>query len=418
MDILTYLLSEGKEHASVSGKINIEDREIVLYIRTEELPRITSEGLFWSPFTDVTLMDTDAKPYYIDKIQFTQHKMMLTNNGLSQLFGTFNRLVKTASDQQYYKSARFSFDGIEKLFKYEQFITEHENGRLVFIKAESEMLQQDLTDSISCKVQSSFNGITESTELTELHLFQDKTITLFSSEKIRLDEWLTILDRVKSYFEFILKQEVRIRDVDFSTDESFYRDDARLIVDDLLIPSTFIKKVPDNPYRGSEKDLLIGLAAWMKNYDKYKQVISIWRKTILNMNVSEDDLFIWRAQAFELFCTITEAVHNQAQQYINGKQQYPNLKNYMKAVETVYKIGVRDETYYTHTKDVRDYLTHNNPNKKVDERKKKNSYKLIEYFLTKSLATVMDIKHISFSLSLNPFFVRTETNHPNQLTSS
>ena len=110
---------------------------------------------------------------------------------------------------------------------------------------------------------------------------------------------LSLVDKTKKYFEFVLKQEILIDSVEFCDSDKPYRC-SKLIFDAILQPKTFIKDIKNNPYPESEDVLFSGLDGWLRNYDKYNEVVKIWQKSIYNINVADEDLFIWRCQAFEL----------------------------------------------------------------------------------------------------------------------
>lgn len=171
---------------------------------------------------------------------------------------------------------------------------------------------------------------------------------------------------------------------------------SKLIFDTILQPKTFIKDIKNNPYPESTDALFSGLDGWLRNYDKYFDVIKIWQKSIYNINVAEEDLFIWRCQAFELLCTINTEIYDKAFSLKEEKQAYPNLKNFLMAVNDMYVIlKDLDAKFFVDVKNVRDKLTHNNPKKTVSDLQKENSYRLINLFLIKTMGEVLNIKGVS-----------------------
>lgn len=100
---------------------------------------------------------------------------------------------------------------------------------------------------------------------------------------------------------------------------------------------------------------------------------------------------------------MNEEIFNKANSLKGKKQQNPNLRNFLNAVNALYGISKTiDQQFFGDVKEVRDKLTHNNPTKQVTERQKKNSYVIIEYFLIKTISKIMGITGIPASLFLWP----------------
>ena len=142
----------------------------------------------------------------------------------------------------------------------------------------------------------------------------------------------------------------------------------------------------------SEEDFFAGLQGWLNHVDKYSRVIDIWKKTIYNSNVSAEDLFIWRCQAFELLCTLTEEIKESAKKKLVDDKSYPNIRNYLCEVNSRYDIADFAESHFSKTKVIRDILTHNNPDKTASDEQFRNAYTLIHYFLVASIGEIMDFK--------------------------
>ena len=144
-----------------------------------------------------------------------------------------------------------------------------------------------------------------------------------------------------------------------------------------------------------------GLNGWLREYEKCSEVINLWQKTIYNNNVLLEDLFLWKCQAFELLCSLYSGIYEKAKSFTGKNQANPNLKNYMSAVSSIYKLcETLDKKHYKDVKDVRDKLTHNNPMKTISEDQKKNAFSLIDYFLTKTIGVICEIDCISTNLML------------------
>ena len=120
------------------------------------------------------------------------------------------------------------------------------------------------------------------------------------------------------------------------------------------------------------------------------------------MNIADEDRFVWEAQAFEAFCETHKDIYSQAKKTKAPGQSFPNLYNYLKAVQEKYGFDSLYESYYKDVKDVRNYYTHNNPNLTITDRQKKNSSKLIHYFLRTSIAKEFGINNLKSSFFLIP----------------
>ena len=389
---------------TMSGRIDPEKRKIELNCQTRDFPQAITDGqsLFHSIFETATFIGTDSKPYSAYGMRFYSSQVSLMDNGIMTLHGSFRRLVKEYNVNQQFQVACFSYDGIEQLFHYEKFETDTSNDGINIHKTESSHIEQTLTDSLTCCVDSHFYGVVKSTDLYHLDLRQDKRISLFSNTVLGIDDWIKSIRRTKLYFEFIINQEIQIRDVHLSSKEPRPYDAAALISDELLASKTFVREIEEKPYSGTEQELLIGLSGWLKHYEKYKRVIEIWQKTIYNVNVSDEDLFVWEAQAFEAFCEIQSNIYSRAESMKAENQAFPNLKNYMLAAQEVFGFSNLDESYFKDAKDVRNYFTHNNPNHEITERQKKNSCKLIHSFLRRCIAKEFGIIHLKSSYVLIP----------------
>ena len=216
---------------------------------------------------------------------------------------------------------------------------------------------------------------------------------------------LVSVEKIKTFFEFILKQEITICLIEFVNTPTGGYSRGILLYDTLLYKKTNNNLTALNSYRGSNDDLFNGLIEWIRQYDKYYQVIEIWKKTIYNSHISKEDLFLWRCQAFELLCIINPLIKDKSISLKAKKQANPNLKNFLTAVSDIYKISTHlDSRYFRDLKDVRDKLTHNNPHKKISEDQKSNSYDLIEHFFVKTFSKVNNIKGMSTALGLKPYF--------------
>ena len=389
-----------EEPLTLFGKVDEKENRIVLNYQI--LSKAVSEvDLIHHRPMDIPLLDTEAHNYTAYGCKFTKQTTSISAYTV-QVEGTFTRLLKERNLGATYNSVSFSFTGIEKIFPLDCFSTQSEEGStpLTFTKELGQRLEYTLMDSISCRVESTFAGVKSSSRMYDLCVKQSKTMVFNLPDKHSVDALLVFVVRVKQYFEFILGQEIGLRDVAFYNKEAPGMERGEIIFEPLLLPKTFLRTVKDNPYRESFDTLFAGLNGWMVNYDAYQRVIEIWQKSIYNLSVSKEDLFIWRCQAFELLCTLNPDIFQKADSLKAHKQQYPNLKNFLSAIKALYGIINVQPEYFRDVKDVRDVLTHNNPTKSVSDNQKKNSYSIMEVALSKAMAQIFGIKGIPTSLGL------------------
>lgn len=387
------------------GKIDESKHRIELNYQIISEASMKLSEIIYNPKLDLAVVDTRANQYSVYGCKFTNATTSFSNAGITLLQGVFDRLVKEETLGKQYIAVQFRFKGIEKIFPLERFSTTFETpeDQLSFIKESQQIYQYSMCNGMECLIKSKFTGVTQSDNLFELEVKQYKAVSLTFKEKKCIEELIEIVKVVKKYFEFILKQEISLTSVEFTNEGTGDFRKGQLLFDPLLQPHTFIKELPNNPYRGSAGDLLNGLNGWLDKFNQYSSVIDIWQKTVYNTNVSADDLFIWRCQAFELLCTLNEEIFNKANSLKGKKQQNPNLRNFLNAVNTLYGISKTiDQQFFGDVKEVRDKLTHNNPTKQVTERQRKNSYIIIEYFLIKTISKIMGITGIPVTLFLWP----------------
>lgn len=92
----------------------------------------------------------------------------------------------------------------------------------------------------------------------------------------------------------------------------------------------------------------------------------------------------------------------EACEYKAKNQSDPNTRQYLAAANEIYQIAEIDKAYFMDVKDVRIFLTHYNPKKKVSDKQKKNSYMVIYRFFVATFAKVVGIKCSTPSMILFP----------------
>lgn len=211
-----------------------------------------------------------------------------------------------------------------------------------------------------------------------------------------IDSLIVPLVKVREYFEFLIDKEIYVDRIVYSdgveTSIEILNDRLLMSQNDCLVNEISIEK-PDI--------IAKGINQWLLHYEPFKEVISIWRKTIYNRQVSDEDVFIWRCQSLELLCTLHKPLFDEAKHQIkNPKQSFPNLTNFLEALNTKHKFINCDKSYFDEVKDVRNVYTHYNPNKHISEREWRNASHLIKIALKVALGYVMelDIKDSGFVL--------------------
>lgn len=352
---------------------------------------------------DIQMLDTDGKAYRVCGCKFISVRRHLVKAQIANIEGEFERLIQEDESDAEYDMVWFSFTSIDELFSYERFETklESEGNALCFTKERRRVLECEFTDGIRCFVQSSFKGIKRSVSLHNLDVKQRKMIRLEFSDKKSVDDILSYVIKIKSYFEFILQREIGIEHVMFRNAEA--SGGSKLIYDPILIPMTRIRECKsDNHFE--ETALIDGLKSWMNCYDDYRNAIKIWQKTIYNQSVTEEDLYLWRCQTFEIICTITKEIYEKSKSYMGQRQTSPNIRNILEAVSDIYKVTTFEEkeVYFADAKRVRDKLTHNNPAKTISEVQRSNSFRLIDFIIKVIMSRIIGIPPIPASLALIP----------------
>lgn len=397
IDIVTSFVvhKDGHEDEIICfGKLDETARKIELHYELNSIGSVLMRAEdFWGRKLLLSVKSTDAQIYIVYGCFFSQQTLSLSSSGMGTLTGHFESLIKQNSPLEKYLSATFSFADIEKIFPLISFqvsVSDY-NGPVLISRPALDQEQFTISETLSAMIVSRFKGI-PSNSCTEIHISQEKYITLCSGREKTAIEWLELLSRIKQYIEFLCSQEIQLLNISFSSDKDSGFSLAEIIVAPIIIPNTYIKAIDSNPYRKSKEDFFAGLHGWLENNEKYERVIEIWKKTIYNTSVSDEDIFVWRCQAFELLCALTDEIKDEAYNNLAPDQSNPNVRNYLTVVSSKYDIGKPFAQYFSDVKDVRDKLTHNNPKKTVTEDQIKNAYGLINHFLVASISKLIGIK--------------------------
>ncbi|HWP79917.1 MAG TPA: hypothetical protein VN446_04685, partial [Candidatus Acidoferrum sp.] len=163
-------------------------------------------------------------------------------------------------------------------------------------------------------------------------------------------------------------------------------------------------------FSGSYEEIVNGLIGWCKHYDEFKTGISIWQKQIYNTRVDREDSILWNGQAIEALCEHHSELYNLAKTIATERAQQngqssrePNLVDYLTTVNRQFpELGETFTPFFADAKQVRDKLTHNNPNKQVTERQIKNTVALLEHFSIRLISYIIGLKGITKGCLLIP----------------
>lgn len=219
-------------------------------------------------------------------------------------------------------------------------------------------------------------------------------------EATNMKSLLSEVLKVREYFEFIVDKEILVDQVVYSDRDGTC---VEILNDELLFSKSTV--VFDRTSKRSLEKIVEGLNQWLMKYNMYEEVISIWRKTIYNSYVSEEDTFIWRCQALELLCTLYEPLLIESKRCMaNKKREAPNLREFMVALNNIHRFIECEETYFKEVKDVRNVYTHYNPKKHITEREWWNASHLIVVALNEALQYVfnLDVKAKEFFFLIPP----------------
>lgn len=397
IDIVTsFAIKKGDQEHIISffGKIDEASRTIVLNYEVDSTGSILLDiadiggRIFALPVTS-----TIAQSYVVYGCYFSQQTLNYTLSSMGTLTGCFESLIRQESPNEQYNSMSFSFEGIEKIFPLVSFEIDASgyDGPLSITRPAIPENHYHVNEDISGSVVSAFDGIPYN-PCTEVHISQKKYIRISFASKKTASELLIVLSKIKQYIEFLCSREIHFSNISFSSKGDTGYHLADVIIAPILIPKTLTKALEDNPFRYSEEVFFSGMHGWLEYYEKYSRVIAIWGKTVYNTSVSQEDVFIWRCQAFELLCTLTDEIKFDAYNNLAPNQANPNLRNYLTVVSSKYNIVKPFEEFFADVKDVRDKMTHNNPRKNVTEGQIKNAYGLINHFLTATIAELMKFK--------------------------
>lgn len=197
-----------------------------------------------------------------------------------------------------------------------------------------------------------------------------------------------LLVHVREYFEFIVNHELIFDVIHFKNAQG---EGIEIIQSDMISSEkSFIFR--DKTLLTKEV-IFHDLYQWLMRYDEYKEPIYIWKKSIYNSHISEEDVFLWRCQAFELLCELNKTLYDAAMQLLDGKQKEPNLRNYLEALNSKHHFIDCEKQDLIDVKEVRNLYTHNNPKKMVSKRQWHNSIHIIQLALIEGIKYVFGMEN-------------------------
>lgn len=389
------------EKIELFGHIDIQCRKIIFYYELNSILRLKLDiSDFMTSLATCMIKSTDSYTYMVFGCTIENHIRRGIRTGMGEIVCGFQSLIRMSSPNGYDRIL-FGFEGIEKIFVPNDFRVEYSEDNLISISQRNNISDSYCVyEGVECSLYSFYYGLPDS-DCVDINIIQKQFIQLSLREKSDLDTIMRLLRKLKQYIEFLFSQEIKVTSVKLYCSSRICEDE--IIVDPLFISNTHIDSINLQRRCWSDEEFFQGYKSWLENYDEYEQVVSIWEKTIYNKQVSSEDLFIWRCQAFELLCQKNKEIWRIANAKRTAKQLYPNLKNCLVAVDEVFENKGFPKCHYSDVKNVRDVLTHNNPDKSVDDIQKKNSYALIECYLVDTISKVMGFR------CYRPFFLLVST---------
>lgn len=377
----------------IFGRIDETRREIVLHYEMKSIGVVQLEHPDFERILHTFMVtSTDASTYFVCGFRIFEHTVHFSHFCMGTIKGRFESLIQHPPRELKFSKLSFSFQGIESLFPMIEIGVKTDEARDTAIIYEPEDTSSEIAINETMKgaVKSVFQDFPHS-NCTDIHVTQAKTIEVSFDSEQSIEELMQVLWMVKHYIEFLLSQEIRLFNIQFFGKS--LNDTAKVVADPIMITNTPIREVDTRAYPYSEKTFFEGLGGWLKNYDKYGRVIEIWLKTIYNAKVSPEDIYIWKCQAFELFCELTETIKAHGYSQLEPRQSYPNLRNYLISISSLYgiisNIATNNASCFMDAKDVRNDYTHHNPNKPVTDTQVRNATAIINHCLPAIMSKVI-----------------------------
>ena len=354
----TIQLSEWKCNVDVIFHIPMQRLEIIVPL-TSEKSFAAVDYVFFKNIKELVIVNEEGQ-------KFTAYDCVcyrkVINIDKITMSGQYKTLIKGSTIPKA-GVLYFHFEGLEHYFEKSEFI----NSEQLLKENEWSLINNEGSKEIAAKISGTEN----------------------------IESLIIPLLRVREYFEFLIASEIYIDKVVYSNKAT---ETIEILNDKFLISKNecFFDETSTQSPEVIEK----GINQWLSHYESYKEVFKIWRKTIYNRQVSDEDVFIWRCQSFELLCTLCQPLFDDAKQLIKTpkRQQFPNLSNFLGALNAKCHFINCDDSYFDKVTDVRNVYIHYNPNKHITDREWHNSTHLIDMALKVAIRYAMglDITDIGF----------------------
>ena len=320
---------------------------------------------------------------------------------------SYDTIILNPSKDNLYSLISFKIDKANLLFKLKSFETRFFDEYEVFLGGFDVVGDKinyfKFYENCDIAIFRTFDNFVRSETLFDLNvnqyiLFMLKYKTPTSVDVIRKD-----IDCIKSYIEFLINETTTVYDVvginsGNELDTKFTTNKCELYRGNKIIR-----------FRDSEDAIKDNIVGWREFYTKYYESFNLWKKTIYNVTIDNNDIFIWECQALECLCQLDEHLYSVAKRISeerakeNGaKNTSPNIIDYLTVVSDIIGNNIFNK-YFKLVKNTRDKYTHYNPNKYVNLEQVKTAKNIIDFFFISLIYKYFlgDMKN-ALSLLVNP----------------
>lgn len=368
----------------------------------------TVNKIMYCKIPDFSVVGADGYKYCFYKSRVVSISERFTKSCIiADITIYYEMIVQQSSHDCKYNQCSFTFDHIENLFPLESFETSPttEDTDLAFHKKVNKVPFEDIGKGLSFKVESEFDGICKSDSLFQLNVTQTKQVYIQWNSEVDANSIVAVIYKVKQYFEIICHRELHIKDIKLYGKN--YNELSQIeysFLDKLGNAEILNNKIK---YVGTYKDIITGLKGWMEKYSLLAVGIELWLKQIYNPHIDRSDIILWNCQTIEAIGECIPEIKTDAQKTMDRRTkkpgQYPNLFAFLKAINKRYNYFKDiDDAYLFDAKEVRNKITHNNPQKAVSEQQLKNTEALVKNWSVKLICSVIGLNGLSSSMSLIP----------------
>lgn len=388
-----------------SGELSFDKKPYFIATSTilqpEEI-KVTDKMLGMGLFT-TQVVGVDGKKYSLYNCRITEVGHRMGPSFIIELTITFSMIIQESEANTKYIGCSFTFDRIEELFSLEPFESEfiHESKALSYKKPDSIKPYVHVCDDLQFKVESEFDGTLSGNKLFNLHINQSKRVFLKFDELHDIEFIISQITMIKHFFEMMYSQELHVGKI--SLEGNSHPERGSLIYSDFNIIHNPRANPPKVKFIGTYVDIVNGLIGWTSKYNLIKPGIEIWLKQFYNSYVGQSDIILWNCQTIEYLGACTESIKAAAQKIIGGNYKDPNIRAYLKAINSMYHfMADTSDTYYSDAKLVRDKITHNNPDKSVSARQLRNTEEITKVWSKRLIQKLIGLENVSWSMGLIP----------------